>query len=351
MQIWTGLEEAVCETPTAVACGYFDGLHIGHAAVIGEAVAQAQALGVEPGVFTFTLHGGHPAAKPEGCELLTEGEKYRILEAWGVRRVLCPDFSQFQSMSPEAFVEEILCRRLRAAVVCCGEDFRFGSRASGDVSLLRRLCAQRGVQVAVVPEVDCGGSRVSSTRIRALLGEGRVEEANQLLGRAFGYDFIVIHGKRLGRTIDSPTINQRMPVGFVRLRHGVYASVTLAQGRLWPSVTNVGLRPVIAHIERYQSLMGEIKKVENLIDQGAYVQVNAGSIKGIFGHKTARWSKILLKKDLVHLIATDAHNEDGRAPKLSECARYLMKKYGEDYTQLLLWENPCKVIENKFIQE
>lgn len=245
MQIWTGLEEAVCETPTAVACGYFDGLHIGHAAVIGEAVAQAQALGVEPGVFTFTLHGGHPAAKPEGCELLTEGEKYRILEAWGVRRVLCPDFSQFQSMSPEAFVEEILCRRLRAAVVCCGEDFRFGSRASGDVSLLRRLCAQRGVQVAVVPEVDCGGSRVSSTRIRALLGEGRVEEANQLLGRAFGYDFIVIHGKRLGRTIDSPTINQRMPAGFVRLRHGVYASVTLAQGRLWPSVTNVGLRPTV----------------------------------------------------------------------------------------------------------
>ena len=116
-------------------------------------------------------------------------------------------------------------------------------------------------------------------------------------------------------------------------------------------LANVGLRPVIAHIERYQSLMGEIKKVENLIDQGAYVQVNAGSIKGIFGHKTARWSKILLKKDLVHFIATDAHNEDGRAPKLSECARYLMKKYGEDYTQLLLWENPCKVIENKFIQE
>ena len=113
MQIWTGLEEAVCETPSAVACGYFDGLHIGHAAVIGEAVAQAAARGLQPGVFTFTLHGGHPAAKPEGCELVTEEEKYRILEHWGVRRVLCPDFSQFQSMSPEAFVEEILCRRLR----------------------------------------------------------------------------------------------------------------------------------------------------------------------------------------------------------------------------------------------
>lgn len=245
MQIWTGLEEAVCETPSAVACGYFDGLHIGHAAVIGEAVAQAAARGLQPGVFTFTLHGGHPTAKPEGCELVTEEEKYRILEHWGVRRVLCPDFSQFQSMSPEAFVEEILCRRLRAAVVCCGGDFKFGSHAMGDVALLRQLCARRGVAVSVVPEVDLDGRRVSSTRIRALLGQGRVEEANRLLGRAFGYDFAVVHGKRLGRTIDSPTINQRMPAGFVRLRHGVYASVALAAGRLWPAVTNVGLRPTV----------------------------------------------------------------------------------------------------------
>ena len=79
-------------------------------------LARAKAGGYVPGVFTFTMHGGHPAAKPEGCELVTEEEKYRILEHWGVRRVLCPDFSQFQSMSPEAFVEEILCRRLRAAV-------------------------------------------------------------------------------------------------------------------------------------------------------------------------------------------------------------------------------------------
>lgn len=116
-------------------------------------------------------------------------------------------------------------------------------------------------------------------------------------------------------------------------------------------LANVGLRPIIAHIERYQSLVGEERRVDALIDQGAYVQVNAGSVTGIFGHRTARWAKTLLKRDLVHLIGTDAHNEDKRAPKLNECARYLMKKYGEDYTQLLLWDNPCKVIENKLIQE
>ena len=116
-------------------------------------------------------------------------------------------------------------------------------------------------------------------------------------------------------------------------------------------LANAGLRPIIAHLERYQSLVGDWKKVETLIDLGAYVQINAGSIEGVFGYKTARWAKLLLKKDLVHIVATDAHNEERRAPKLNECARYLMRKYGEDYTQLLLWENPCRVIENKFIQE
>ena len=116
-------------------------------------------------------------------------------------------------------------------------------------------------------------------------------------------------------------------------------------------LSNAGFRPILAHLERYQTLMGKVSRVRQLIEMGAYVQVNAGSVTGTYGHRTAKWAKTLLKEDLVHLIATDAHDEEKRAPKLNACVRYLTKKYGEDYTQLLLWENPCKVIENKFIQE
>ena len=157
----------------------------------------------------------------------------------------CPDFSEFHAMEPESFVDEILVRRLNANAACCGEDFRFGKKAAGDVGQLAALCQARGIRLDVVPPVTFEGERVSSTRIRHLLGEGRVADANRMLGRAFGYDFTVVRGKQLGRKLDSPTINQRLPDGFVPLRHGVYASVSFAGGAWHPSVTNIGLRPTV----------------------------------------------------------------------------------------------------------
>ena len=207
--------------PAAVACGYFDGLHIGHAAVVGRAVQRAKEEGLCAGVFTFTRAGGSPERKTGAGEIVTEADKYAILDAWGVQRVLAPDFSEFHNLEPEEFFDEVLVRRMGARVVCCGADFRFGRAAAGGAALLEKLCASRGVALEIVPEVLCGGVRVSSTRIRELLAAGDVKEAGRLLGRAFGYRLTVVHGKRLGRTIDSPTINQRFPKSFVRLRHGV----------------------------------------------------------------------------------------------------------------------------------
>ena len=228
----------------AVALGFFDGLHIGHAAVVSRTLSYQQE-GLCPCVFTFTMDGGHPAAKSTANALTTERQKEQLLESWGVRLVLCPDFSEFHAMEPESFVDEILVRRLNANAACCGEDFRFGKKAAGDVGQLAALCQARGIRLDVVPPVTFEGERVSSTRIRSLLGEGRVADANRMLGRAFGYDFTVVRGKQLGRKLDSPTINQRLPDGFVPLRHGVYASVSFAGGAWHPSVTNIGLRPTV----------------------------------------------------------------------------------------------------------
>ena len=244
MQIYHSVADCQPCGRGAVALGFFDGLHIGHAAVVSRTLSYQQE-GLCPCVFTFTMDGGHPAAKSTANALTTERQKEKLLESWGVRLVLCPDFSEFHAMEPESFVDEILVRRLNANAACCGEDFRFGKKAAGDVGQLAALCQARGIRLDVVPPVTFEGERVSSTRIRHLLGEGRVADANRMLGRAFGYDFTVVRGKQLGRKLDSPTINQRLPDGFVPLRHGVYASVSFAGGAWHPSVTNIGLRPTV----------------------------------------------------------------------------------------------------------
>ena len=244
MQIYHSVADCQPCGRGAVALGFFDGLHIGHAAVVSRTLSYQQE-GLCPCVFSFTMDGGHPAAKSTANALTTERQKEQILENWGVRLVLCPDFSEFHAMEPESFVDEILVRRLNANAACCGEDFRFGKKAAGDVGQLAALCQARGIRLDVVPPVTFEGERVSSTRIRSLLGEGRVADANRMLGRAFGYDFTVVRGKQLGRKLDSPTINQRLPDGFVPLRHGVYASVSFAGGAWHPSVTNIGLRPTV----------------------------------------------------------------------------------------------------------
>ncbi len=244
MQIYHSVADCQPCGRGAVALGFFDGLHIGHAAVVSRTLSYQQE-GLCPCVFTFTMDGGHPAAKSTANALTTERQKEQLLENGGVRLVLCPDFSEFHAMEPESFVDEILVRRLNANAACCGEDFRFGKKAAGDVGQLAALCQARGIRLDVVPPVTFEGERVSSTRIRHLLGEGRVADANRMLGRAFGYDFTVVRGKQLGRKLDSPTINQRLPDGFVPLRHGVYASVSFAGGAWHPSVTNIGLRPTV----------------------------------------------------------------------------------------------------------
>ena len=244
MQIYHSVADCQPCGRGAVALGFFDGLHIGHAAVVSRTLSYQQE-GLCPCVFTFTMDGGHPAAKSTANALTTERQKEQLLESGGVRLVLCPDFSEFHAMEPESFVDEILVRRLNANAACCGEDFRFGKKAAGDVGQLAALCQARGIRLDVVPPVTFEGERVSSTRIRHLLGEGRVADANRMLGRAFGYDFTVVRGKQLGRKLDSPTINQRLPDGFVPLRHGVYASVSFAGGAWHPSVTNIGLRPTV----------------------------------------------------------------------------------------------------------
>lgn len=225
-------------TGTAVALGCFDGVHRGHQAV----VAAAEGDGLCRTVFSFADGGGMKHGAPQ---LLSFEEKCRVMRGLDVAHLLVPSFESVKNMPPEVFFEQILCGRLGARRIVCGENFRFGKGASGSAQTMTSLCREAGIECKIVPPVLYGGEGISSSRIRAALSDGSVEKANAMLGRLYGYQWEVVHGRQLGRTLGTPTINQYFPDGFLIPRYGVYASITEWDGRNYPSVTNVGVKPTV----------------------------------------------------------------------------------------------------------
>ena len=230
---------------TAVALGLFDGIHLGHRAVIDRAVAQKE-NGLSPAVMTFSIDRSAPETKQGMKRLMTDRLRLKRLESIGVEIVMMPAFERIKEFSPEEFVDTVLVKHLHAKLVVCGEDYRFGKKAAGDVNLLRSLCAGYGIEMVTVPKVLADGEPISSTRIRSLLLEGETEAANKLLGYFYSFDFEVAHGLEVGRTIGIPTINQIFPEQFLIPKFGVYASYTYLGGKRYRSITNVGIKPTIA---------------------------------------------------------------------------------------------------------
>lgn len=224
--------------PRAVALGFFDGVHIGHRAVISRAVGVA---GTAPAVFTFEKLPRKTAAG----ELLTAAAKESALESLGVEELFAADFEAMRELSPEAFVRQVLRDMLCATAVCCGYNFHFGKDGKGDVALLRQLCAACGIRLIAVEPVMAGGEPVSSSRIRRLIEQGDMQAANRLLGRSLTIDATVVDGQHLGRKLGTPTINQPLPPELVRPRFGVYASAVLIDGEVTYGVTNIGVHPTV----------------------------------------------------------------------------------------------------------
>ena len=226
---------------TAVAMGFFDGIHIGHRAVIEGAVRWARAHGAAPAVFTFGLPTEN---KMKGKRLLSTADKHALIESLGVEHYLCPEFEQIKGMSPEQFVLGIV-RDCRARALFCGENFTFGAKAAGNPDLLKKLCAPLGVEVVVVPMAQFEEKPVSSTRIRTALEGGDIPAANAMLGMPYAIRFAVHHGAGLGRTLGVPTINQIYPNGFQMPRFGIYITRTKIGDKWYPSATGLGTRPTV----------------------------------------------------------------------------------------------------------
>jgi riboflavin kinase/FMN adenylyltransferase len=228
---------------SAVALGSFDGLHVGHRKVISLALAGAE-RGLVPTVFTFAEN---PKARRRafGGLLLPEEEKIRLLEEMGVAQLYLLDFDSIKGLSPAAFAADVLGGVCRAKRVCCGFNFTFGCGGTAGSADLRRLCAPLGVETAVADAVLADGEPVSSTRIRKLVEQGRADEAALLLGRPFGYESPVLPGRRLGRRLGTPTLNQAVPEELVQPKFGVYASAVSFGGAVRCGVTNVGVKPTV----------------------------------------------------------------------------------------------------------
>ena len=226
--------------PCSLALGAFDGLHRGHMAVIHAACAPgAGGQALEPAVFTF-------CASPSGnSAVLTGRDKERLLEDAGISTLYSLDFAQVRDWQAEDFVRQVLFAACNARRLCCGEDFRFGKGAAGDVALLRSLCQEAGVELYVVPPVEDGGEKVSSTRIRRLLQTGRCEEAVRLLGHGQLVTGRVTRGAGRGAGLGFPTANVPFAPGVLVPAFGVYRAEAEVDGVRYPACVNIGVHPTV----------------------------------------------------------------------------------------------------------
>ncbi|MBR4096108.1 MAG: riboflavin biosynthesis protein RibF [Oscillospiraceae bacterium] len=237
----------VPKNSTAVAMGLFDGIHHGHRTVIRSAIDIAEQFpGIDPAVFTFDTATVTSKGNGGVKYIHSRDMKFELIDRLGVRYIYSPDFLNFKNLSGEEFVELVLCDKLSAKFVICGRDFRFGKGAECGVAELDKMCRKRGIQVrTVAPVLEDGGQRISSTMIRELIADGQIELANSLLDSKFTFKLPVAYGRQLGRTLDFPTINQYLSKRQVTPKFGVYVSRTEVWGRIYRSITNVGVKPTV----------------------------------------------------------------------------------------------------------
>ncbi len=242
MTVVDGLQSYTAQASgAAVALGFFDGVHLGHRAVIGACAADRL-----PGV---VLTFAEAPAKTLGREcppLLTDNErKTELLAGLGVQEIVFADFSALRELSPAEFVRTVLRDRLNARQVYCGFNYRFGAGGSGDTAALTELCVQEGIGVTVCDPVYLDGEAVSSTRIRECIASGDVERAAAMLGGRYTITGRIGDGNRIGTSMGFPTVNIPLQEGLVIPRFGVYASVLTIGGRRYRGATNIGVHPTV----------------------------------------------------------------------------------------------------------
>ena len=230
---------------TIYALGFFDGVHLGHQALLKACRELADRMGCGAGVVTF---GNHPDALVQGKAprlINSLSDRKRLLKEFHMDEVLELPFDEALRAMPWQDFLAMLRQQHGAVGFVCGEDFRFGHKGGGNAENLKAFCQERSLPCTVVPEQKLGDVNVSSTHIRGLLEAGEMEEANRFLGHPHVLSGEVMTGRKLGRTLGIPTANLWIPEGVICPRHGVYACRAILDGEAYLAVANIGSRPTV----------------------------------------------------------------------------------------------------------
>ncbi len=246
MVIIHSFEQLNIQKKTAAAVGYFDGMHLGHKALISEMVKYAEENDLAPMLLTFDMSELRAAGKGKK-DLFPRDDTLNAAEKLGAEIYAEIPFGKIRDMSPDDFCRKVLVgeKGLNCRAVFCGGDFRFGKDRSGTVADLKRCGDELRYIVKVIDDVYINGEIVSTSRIKEAMKEGDVKTANGMLGRPYSIKGEVIHGNHLARGLGFPTANVLLPQGVVVPRKGVYLTETVAEGKRYRSITNIGTRPTL----------------------------------------------------------------------------------------------------------
>ncbi|MEE1154032.1 MAG: riboflavin biosynthesis protein RibF [Acutalibacteraceae bacterium] len=243
MKIYDNIEKLTM--PTAVALGHFDGVHIGHQLVIGNAV-KCKKQGLSPVVITFKQNPACVVSPKKIPYLMENSAKNEYISQLGVEHLFNLDFKSIMNVTAEEFVSEILHKQLNAKRVYCGFNYHFGSGGTANSEVLRDLCSDYGIEVVALPPAMYSDEPVSSTRIRHYLKQGRIADVTKMLGREYNYKLLVCKGNQLGRQLGTPTFNQPIPENLILPRYGAYVTaVNLDDNTKVCGVTNIGIKPTV----------------------------------------------------------------------------------------------------------
>lgn len=287
---------------TIYALGFFDGVHLGHQALLKACRELANANGCKAGAITFAVHPDSLVSGNAPALLNTTEDRTRLLKAYGMDVVVELPFDRELMTSHWS---DFLTRLVNegAAGFVCGYDFRFGAGGNGTAKKLAAYCEREQLPYSVVPQQVLEGVRISSTHIRQLLADGDIKNANRFLGHEHIFTGTVISGRGLGHTIGIPTANLQIPQDLMLPKQGVYACKAVVDGQEYPAVTNIGMRPTVDghHItvepwllDFSEDLYGKAltlmfmnylrpeKKFDSLDDLQAEIQKNAAETRKIF---------------------------------------------------------------------
>ena len=231
------------------ALGFFDGVHLGHGGLLTACREMADELGVNAGVVTFASHPDTLVSGQTPGLINTLADRDRLLrEQYHMDRIISLPFDRAMMQTPWEDFFRRLTEEFSAAGIVCGDDFRFGHMGRGNAEKLLAACRDAEIPCIVVPQMNLGGLRISSTHIRDLIEMGLMEHAIHFLGHPHTLTGKVVHGHQLGRRLGFPTANLLLPEELVVPKFGVYACRCLVEGKRYGAVTNVGTRPTVAGV-------------------------------------------------------------------------------------------------------